>query len=60
MRKGAYGRSSGIIVDWCRGHGVWLDPRELRHLLRFAHRAENRWALLETALRPMWPLRRRR
>ena len=51
MRKGAYGKSSGIIVDWCRGHGVWLDPRELRHLLRFARRAKKGRALLETALR---------
>jgi len=26
-------RASGVIVDYCRGHGVWLDRDELAHVV---------------------------
>ena len=29
------GRSSGVIVDYCRGHGVWLDHQELERVAEF-------------------------
>jgi Zn-finger nucleic acid-binding protein len=32
FRYGA--RPSGIIVDYCRGHGVWLDKDELEHVVQ--------------------------
>jgi Zn-finger nucleic acid-binding protein len=31
------GRSSGVIVDLCRGHGIWLDATELGRVLAFVH-----------------------
>lgn len=31
-----YGKKSGVIVDWCRDHGIWLDGGELAHLLEWA------------------------
>lgn len=36
MRRTAYGRRSGVIVDICAQHGVWLDNGELMHLLEWA------------------------
>ncbi|MEM7310111.1 MAG: zinc ribbon domain-containing protein [Planctomycetota bacterium] len=28
-------RSSGVVVDYCRGHGVWLDHEELERIVDF-------------------------
>jgi Zn-finger nucleic acid-binding protein len=33
MSRQNYGRSSGVIVDLCRRHGVWLDAEELDRIL---------------------------
>ncbi|HNO76702.1 MAG TPA: zf-TFIIB domain-containing protein [Phycisphaerae bacterium] len=35
MNRKAYGARSGVIVDQCRDHGVWLDGRELHVLLHW-------------------------
>ncbi len=35
MNRKAYGSRSGVIVDQCRDHGVWLDGRELHTLLKW-------------------------
>ncbi len=35
MQRRNYASSSGIIIDVCRKHGVWLDHRELEHILAF-------------------------
>ena len=35
MHRRNFARSSGIIVDWCRGHGFWFDADELELVLRF-------------------------
>jgi len=35
MHRRNFGRVSGIVVDTCRGHGVWLDHAELEGVLRF-------------------------
>ncbi|OGU15988.1 MAG: hypothetical protein A2076_04945 [Geobacteraceae bacterium GWC2_53_11] len=32
MNRVNFGTKSGVIVDRCREHGVWLDGGELRHL----------------------------
>lgn len=34
-----FGRSSGIMIDVCRDHGVWLDDTELERIVTFV--AEN-------------------
>jgi Zn-finger nucleic acid-binding protein len=33
MQRKAYGVRSGVIVDRCPAHGLWLDDTELRRLL---------------------------
>jgi Zn-finger nucleic acid-binding protein len=35
MTRRNFGGSSGILIDLCRGHGVWLDHRELERILAF-------------------------
>ena len=38
MVRKNFGGSSGVIIDVCRGHGIWLDHRELERILDFVHR----------------------
>lgn len=33
MTRRNHGGSSGVVVDVCRGHGIWLDHRELEQVL---------------------------
>jgi Zn-finger nucleic acid-binding protein len=35
MHRRNFGHVSGIVVDTCKGHGVWLDHAELEGVLRF-------------------------
>lgn len=35
MVRKNFGRTSGVIVDWCGRHGLWLDADELEHVARF-------------------------
>ena len=35
MNRVNFARSSGIVLDICRAHGVWLDVHELRRVLEF-------------------------
>ena len=28
-----FGQKSGVIIDWCRGHGVWFDQDELSRII---------------------------
>jgi len=35
MNRKAYGARSGVIIDWCKDHGVWLDVGELGQLLKW-------------------------
>jgi len=35
MNRVNYGARSGVIVDSCKQHGVWLDGGELRHLFEW-------------------------
>jgi Zn-finger nucleic acid-binding protein len=35
MNRVNFGTKSGVIVDRCRDHGVWLDGGELRHLFEW-------------------------
>lgn len=35
MNRVNFGRVSGIVIDLCKGHGVWFDPGELQSILGF-------------------------
>lgn len=35
MQRKNYGRRSGVIMDQCREHGIWLDPGELKHIMEW-------------------------
>lgn len=35
MNRVNFGSSSGVIVDRCKDHGIWLDGGELRHLFEW-------------------------
>jgi len=35
MNRVNFGRVSGIVIDLCKGHGVWFDPGELQSILTF-------------------------
>lgn len=38
MNRRNFGATSGVIIDYCRSHGLWLDHRELENILRFVRR----------------------
>ena len=35
MSRRQYGRGSGVIIDYCRNHGIWFDPEELQQTLKW-------------------------
>ncbi|MGE0142589.1 MAG: zf-TFIIB domain-containing protein [Planctomycetota bacterium] len=35
MHRQNFARVSGIILDWCKGHGFWFDAEELDRVLTF-------------------------
>jgi Zn-finger nucleic acid-binding protein len=35
MVRKNFGRTSGVIVDWCGGHGTWFDADELERVAAF-------------------------
>lgn len=35
MNRRTYGARSGVVVDECRDHGIWLDGGELRQILKW-------------------------
>jgi len=35
MNRVNFGTRSGVIIDRCRNHGVWLDGGELNHLMKW-------------------------
>lgn len=38
MNRMNYGRTSGVIIDLCKEHGVWFDADELESLVRWIRR----------------------
>ena len=36
MQRKTFGGMSGVVIDWCRSDGIWLDGGELGKLLRWA------------------------
>lgn len=35
MNRKNFASCSGVIIDWCKGHGVWFDTHELERILDF-------------------------
>ena len=35
MNRVNFGRRSGVIIDQCKGHGIWLDSGQLRQLMEW-------------------------
>ncbi|NOT31570.1 MAG: hypothetical protein HOP15_14070 [Planctomycetes bacterium] len=38
MNRRNFAESSGVILDWCRGHGWWFDAHELERAALFVER----------------------
>ncbi|MCB9888731.1 MAG: zf-TFIIB domain-containing protein [Planctomycetes bacterium] len=36
MHRKNFAQASGVVIDWCRGHGYWFDCHELEQILQFA------------------------
>ncbi len=39
MNRINYAKKSGVIMDVCSEHGIWLDPGELTQILEYSHLA---------------------
>lgn len=37
MNRVSFGHRSGVVVDRCKSHGLWLDGGEISHLLEWRH-----------------------
>jgi Zn-finger nucleic acid-binding protein len=35
MQRQNFAKVSGVIIDWCRGHGFWFDTHELESVMAF-------------------------
>jgi Zn-finger nucleic acid-binding protein len=35
MNRRQFAGCSGVIIDWCKGHGAWFDRNELRQIVQF-------------------------
>jgi len=35
MNRKNYGGCSGVVLDWCKGHGFWFDSDELEKVIEF-------------------------
>ncbi len=49
MHRRQFGQKSGVIVDTCRDHGLWLDGGELRRLIRWTQAGGRRHAAASEA-----------
>jgi Zn-finger nucleic acid-binding protein len=38
MNRSNFARSSGVIIDVCKHHGVWFDADELPKIIGFIHK----------------------
>lgn len=47
MERHIYAADSGVVVDSCWDHGVWLDDGELASIFKYAHKFDD----IEEALR---------
>ncbi len=35
MNRVNFGKQSGVVIDVCKGHGIWLDKDELQEIIAF-------------------------
>ncbi len=35
MNRKNFGGCSGVVIDWCKGHGYWFDTHELEKVISF-------------------------
>lgn len=35
MHRKMFGGNSGVVIDWCKGHGFWFDDEELEKVLDY-------------------------
>jgi Zn-finger nucleic acid-binding protein len=35
MHRKNFANASGVIIDWCSGHGFWFDRNELERIIKF-------------------------
>lgn len=47
MLRKSYGNLSGVIIDWCKPHGIWLDGGELGTLLKWVRSGYHKQAEFE-------------
>jgi Zn-finger nucleic acid-binding protein len=38
MNRNNFARSSGVIIDLCKKHGVWFDAEELPRIIEFVRK----------------------
>ena len=43
MVRRHYGKGSGVIIDFCRTHGTWLDAKELPAILTWIRAGGHQW-----------------
>lgn len=43
MNRVAFGHRSGVVVDRCHNHGIWLDGGEISHLLEWKRAGGQLW-----------------
>ena len=43
MHRKLHGKRSGVIIDSCRDHGLWLDAGELRQLMEWCQAGGRLW-----------------
>jgi len=48
MNRRNYGHSSGVIIDLCKGHGVWFDADELARILAWVRAGGDRKSAAES------------
>jgi len=44
-------RPTGVVIDWCRSHGVWLDHREMETIVAFIRTGGARTGAVQPALK---------
>jgi Zn-finger nucleic acid-binding protein len=37
MNRVNFAACSGVLIDWCKPHGIWFDHSELARIVRFIH-----------------------
>ena len=60
MNRKNFANASGVIIDWCRGHGYWFDHGEIEAILQFVRKGGLEVAREKQHLRDKLELERKR